>query len=234
MGIEPRTFSTTQDFRLETPNKQSKYVCARYGAAGMGMLTDHATKTHGWEPRDYKTTHNVGRGAAFYNFRNFMMNNLKISTAPLSPEPPFHITFSANSSQSTARSLHFQQQIQAVEESFFRNETQIHVHSMRTLTLKDQLTLASKSAIFVTSAGGGAVTATFLPRGASLIIYYQSDGSRVNNKRTFKPARLDWDYFNHLSYIRVHWLPFKDMNTPQGIETFTRLIRNELDAIARG
>jgi len=234
MKIEPSTFSTTNDFRLDITKRQSKYVCARYGAAGIGMLTDHATKSHGWEPRDYQTTHNVGRGASLYSFRNFMMRNMGISTALLSPEPPFHITISANSSQSVARSFGFEQQIQGVQKEFSRNETLVHAHTMKELSLQDQITLASKSAVFVTSAGGGAVTATFLPRGATLIIYYQGDGSRVQNKRTYKPARLDWDLFNHLSYIRVHWLPVEGMDTPQGIEIFTQLVRNELNAIARG
>jgi hypothetical protein len=41
MGVDSSTFSTTEDFRLETNNAQhkSKYVCSRYGAAGIGMLT---------------------------------------------------------------------------------------------------------------------------------------------------------------------------------------------------
>ena len=235
MGIEPSTFSTTENVSLETnTNRKSNYVCARYGAAGMAMLTDHGIKTHGWEPRDYETTHNMGRGAALYRFRNFMMNNLGINTAPLSSEArPFHITFSVLSSQSSVRNLSFKTQIHAVEKAFPTNETRIHAHAMRDLSLHEQVTLASKSAVFVTSSGGGAVTATFLPRGATLIIYYQGDGSRIQNVRTYEPARLDWDLFNHLSYIRVHWLPVKDMDTPQRIETFTQLIRNELDAIAR-
>lgn len=234
MGVDPSTFSTTNDFRFETNNnKRSKYVCSSFGAAGIGMLTDHATKTHGWEPRDYKTTHNVGRGASLYRFRNFMMGNMGISTAPLSRTPPFHITFSVKSSQSQVRNLAFEKQIQAVENGFARNETEVHAHVLKSLPLQEQVELASKSAVFVTSSGGGAVTATFLPRGATLIIYYQGDGSRVNNKRTYKPARLDWDLFNHCSYIKTHWLPVKDMDTPKGLEIFTQLIRNELDAIAR-
>lgn len=233
MGVHPITFSTTQDFRFETHNAQSKYVCARYGAAGIGMLTDHATKAHGWEPRDYKTTHNVGRGASLYSFRNFMLRNLRVDRAPLNPTAPFHITFSTHSSEVLKRSLGFTKQIQAIKNEFPKNETVVHAHAMKSLSVHDQIELASKSAVFVTSSGGGAVTATFLPRGATLIIYYQSDGSRVKNQRTYEPARLDWDLFNHLSYIRVHWLPVKDMDTPEGVEVFTQLVRNELDAIAR-
>lgn len=240
MGVvDGSTFSTTEDFRFQPSTVKSKYVCARYGAAGIGMLSDHGQKTHGWQPRDYETTHNVGRGGALYAFRNFMTNNLLGSSTtapPLSSEPPFHILFSVKSSESGARNLSFEQQIQALETNFSSNNetTQIHAHVLKTLSLKEQVELTSKTAIFVTSAGGGAVTATFLPRGASLIIYYQSDGSRVHMKKTGGPARLDWDLFNHASYLKVHWLPVKDMNTPQGLEILVDLIRNELHALSRG
>lgn len=235
MNVDPNTFSTTEDFRFQpTTAQRSKYVCASYGAAGIGMLNDHGKKTHGWQPRDYETTHNMGRGASLYNFRNYMLNNLRISTSPLALKPPFSILFSVNSSQSWVRNLSFEQQIEAAEKQFSSNETRIHAHVLKTLSLTKQVELTSKSAIFVTSAGGGAVTATFLPRGATLIIYYQHDGSRVHNTRTYGPARLDWDLFNHASYLKVHWLPVKDMNTLGGLEILTRLIRNELDAIERG
>lgn len=237
MGVNTSTFSTTVDFIFTTTTSskpKSKYVCARHGAAGIGTLTDHARKAHGWEPRDYQTTHNIGRGASLYKFRNFMLRNLGIDTSPLSSKArPFHIVFSVSSSESGARNLSFQRQIQAVENGFSRNETHVHAHVLKTLSLEDQVSLASKAAIYVTSAGGGAVTATFLPRGATLIIYYQGDGSRVKNIRTYQPARLDWDLFNHLSYIRVHWLPAKKMDSPDSLEIFTQLIRNELDGIAR-
>lgn len=137
MGVDSSTFSTTEDFRLETKTeRKSKYVCSRYGAAGIGILTDHTNKTHGWEPRDYQTTHNVGRGASLYQFRNFLMNHLGVATAPLSPTAPFHITFSVNSSQSSVRNLHFKQQIAAVENGFSRNETQVHAHAMKSLSLQ--------------------------------------------------------------------------------------------------
>ena len=43
--VDPSTFSTTEDFRFQ-PKQQphSKYVCARHGAAGLAMLTDHGVK----------------------------------------------------------------------------------------------------------------------------------------------------------------------------------------------
>jgi hypothetical protein len=160
------------------------------------------------------------------------MQNLGITSEPLRPQAPFDITFSMSSSESYLRSQDYITQMKAVNSTFSSDEVRVHGHVMKELSVEEQIMLASKSAIFVTSSGGGAVTATFLPRGATLIIYYIGNGSIEKNKKTFKPARLDWDLFNHMSYIRVHWLPVKDMNSPKGVATFLQLIRNELHVIS--
>jgi hypothetical protein len=44
-------------------------------------------------------------------------------------------------------------------------------------------------------------------------------------------ARLDWDFFNHLSHVSVHWLPVKDMNAIHGLKIFTKLVQNEVASI---
>jgi hypothetical protein len=232
MGAHPNAFSSTEDFRLETKQaKKSKYVCARQGAAGIAMLTDHGVKTHGWDPKDYVTTHNHGRGPLLYAFRNFMLQNLNISTKQLSFELPFKVIFSQLSSESYKRRTNFTIQLEALEKAFSPNELEAAGHVMKKLSIQEQVQIASESAIFVTSCGGGAVTATFLPRGATLIVYYDGSGSVVKNQKTFKPSRLDWDLFNHMSYLRVHWLPTQDMDKPDGLKLFSELIRNELHVI---
>eukprot|EP00978_Attheya_sp_CCMP212_P045596 scaffold352550_cov24-Attheya_sp.AAC.1 len=56
MGISPDHFRSSREsfFRLEKgQSRRSKYVCAPRGAAGIGMLTDHGQKLHGWEKADY-------------------------------------------------------------------------------------------------------------------------------------------------------------------------------------
>jgi hypothetical protein len=54
---------------------------------------------------------------------------------------------------------------------------------------------------------GGAATATFSPRGASLLLYNQQGGGFEMKKRTGKPVYLDWDYLNKVGYIHLHWVP---------------------------
>ena len=233
MGIDPTSFSTNEDFVFQQRGKQtSKYVCARHGAAGLAMLTDHGIKAHGWEPTDYKSTHNMGRGPVLYAFRNFMLQNMQIPIQPLSAQqPPYNVVFSKYSSESARRRSGFKEQLLAVQKEFSSSEINATGEVMQSLSLSEQVEMASKAAVWVTSCGGGAVTATWLPRGATVIIYYDSEGSIVRNRRTHSPARLDWDLFNHMSYLRVHWLPTKDMDSPEKLNVLTQLIRSELHII---
>lgn len=234
MGVDPESFSTTEDFSFKPNDKKarSKYVCAKHGAAGLAMLTDHGIKAHGWEPNDYTITHNMGRGPVLYAFRNFMLQNLQIPTQPLRSQlAPHNIVFSKFSSQSGKRRTGFNKQLEAVQNEFSLDQVNATGQVMQTLSLKDQAKLASEAAVWVTSCGGGAVTATFLPRGATVIIYYDATGAVVRNRHVNTPARLDWDLFNHMSYLRVHWLPTEDMNSPESIKVLTEMIRSELHVI---
>jgi hypothetical protein len=45
--------STNHDFDVQDDRKRSNYVCAPRGAAGLGMLTDHGLKMHGWDEEDW-------------------------------------------------------------------------------------------------------------------------------------------------------------------------------------
>jgi len=46
------------------------------------------------------------------------------------------------------------------------------------------------------------ISATFLPKGASLLVFFNEYEGLKNS-----PARLDWDMWNNLGYIRTHLLP---------------------------
>jgi hypothetical protein len=80
------------------------------------------------------------------------------------------------------------------------------------------------------------MTAFFLPRGSSLIFYY-AENSGFNFDKfalTGGPAILDWDLFNNVGYLRVHWLPIGSMNTQEGLQTLVYLIHHEMDVINNG
>jgi hypothetical protein len=47
------------------------------------------------------------------------------------------------------------------------------------------------------------------------------------------PARLDWDYFNNMAYVRVTWLSHLTMKKAKDIEGFVLLMLHEIDMIQR-
>lgn len=83
------------------------------------------------------------------------------------------------------------------------------VHIFSKYTIEAQIQMASRAAVLVTSCGGGAITAAFLPKGAGLQIYYRERGGIENNRQTRLPARLDWDFFNNAGYLHNNWIPIQ-------------------------
>lgn len=224
-------------------------ICAKNGLAGIGSLSDHGTeKGHGWNEEDYKTTYNHGRGGQLYRFRNFMLRNIGIDdpTRPINPHTgqPMIVYFSENSSAKAHRAYTFEIEQEALKMAlqersveFGLPPVEIQSHSFKRFTVHEQALLVSQAAIYVSACGGGAVTATFLPRGSSLILAFSETGGIENNKYSNKPARLDWDYFNNLSYLRVHWLPqahyASGRSQPRDIASFVDLVLHELQTVYR-
>jgi hypothetical protein len=154
--------------------------------------------------RDYSTTYNSGRGGQFWRFRNYMIRTIGFPNpeAEIGPDEPLIVLFSANSSEKPHRAMSFVLEKNALEKSLLENSeilglppVIVQSYQFSKYTVKQQIEMSSKAAVFVTTCGGGAVTATFLPRGASLLVIYPEKGGVENNKWSGKPARLDWDYF---------------------------------------
>ena len=235
MGKDPvHDLTTTEnfDFQPKEPGK-SNLVCAKYGLAGFGALTDHGpTKLHGWELDDYEITHNHGRGGMLYEFRNFMMSNIGV---PLeySHKPPFRIVFSENSSDNLMRNLNFRKQKDILMKSFNPKYLTVESYVFKDIPLVQQVEIASQTTIYITGCGGGAVTATFLPRGASVLLYFLETGGVQGGRDTGKPARLDWDLFNNIGYLKVHWLPRGTMHKDTDLRSLVLLVQHELDSLMR-
>jgi hypothetical protein len=253
LGVDPDTFSTTRDYQLVWKNNRppssttTTLICAKQGVAGMGMLTDHGHKDHGWDPRQdsekngdprsLPMVHNVGRGPLLYSFRNYMVHNFlgsststtSTATSSSSSAISFTIVISIHSSSDVDRDLGFETQVTVLRQAF--PNTAIHVVQFSNMTLLEQVQLVSKTSLLISTCGGGAMTATFLPRGASVIFYYQESGGFdfAHFNLTGGAAILDWDLFNNAAYLRVHWLPIGSMNTLAGMESLMYLIRHEMD-----
>lgn len=221
-------FTTTVDAALvENVPGRAHLVCAKTGLAGLGPLTDHGlSKGHGWEEVDYRTVHNSGRGGALYDFRNFMLQNIQIDPETAALEKPYRIVFSQKSSDIKVRSMDFERQIALVKAHF--PDASVENYIFKEMPIQEQLNIATNTAIYITLCGGGAVTAMFLPAGASVILYYAEDGGIFNGRLNNKPATLDWDLFNAMSHLRVHWMPRHSMKSATDEQALVELIRHEL------
>jgi len=238
LGVEPRIMRSTEDSILSITDgsqPKSRYVCSSKGAAGLGMLTDHGLKTHGWDKPDYEYSHNTGRGPVFNSFRNFMMRNVGLDPMKsVSTEPPYIITVSPASSKDPDRRHVFNAQIDALKKAFGagnddKSEVIIRTVVFKSYSVAEQVKLASESAVIVGACGGGAVTNMFLPKGSGMVLYYpDKPKGRMHNY----PARLDWDYFNNQGYIRVHWLPVSSMNSANDLDLLVKLVKNEIETIS--
>ena len=253
LGVDPHHFSTTRTVQFHVTNRtcpaaadshkriQSPLVCASTAVAGLGLLTDHGFEDHGWDPA-YQTNaaapHNLGRGGNFWAFRNFMIHNVLGPTAvttPLPTVPPVRVTFSLLSSRDQERRLDF-----AVPLEFLNAQLPSPIFQLQPVkfweleSLEEQIQLARQTHILVTACGGGSLTATFLPRGATVILFYDPGGAlnftTLYNRPT-EPARLDWDLLNNAGHLRVHWLPISTMNTQRDLTLLHQLILHETQLI---
>jgi hypothetical protein len=227
---------------------KSNLICARHGVAGIGALTDHGTdKLHGWHERDYTITHNHGRGGMFWKFRQHVLRNMEIISRREGEDEgaftnhhhnsfsaPYKIVISVQSSSNPLRNLDFTQQTQALHRYYWNaSQVEIQEYVFKDYSLQEQLKIANEASIFITGAGGGAVTSMFVSQGASILIYFNEVGGRESNVPTNLPARLDWDFFNSMAYARVHWLPSQTMNEMTDIEALLKLVQHELGIIQR-
>jgi hypothetical protein len=253
MGVDPAHFSTTKDFQFQEMNQhKSNYVCAKAAVAGLGMLTDHGLRDHGWVIEEKTSSasgmsrslveeamppHNLGRGANFAAFSNFLVHNLLGRVDPMPslaiPTTPLQVTFSILSSRDWDRRLNFTRQVNYLQEHWYDEDDdktmlpplRVETHALWNMTLKEQVLLARRSHIFVTVCGGGSMTATFLPPFSTLIVYYNPTGGFdfQSYSRTGLAARLDWDLLNNAAHLRVHWLPIPSHQQQQqnggGVDT---------------
>jgi hypothetical protein len=149
------------------------------------------------------------------------------SITDMDPDEPLVVMFSAYSSQRRGGSMeseanHLKDKIKEAGDSYSAVyghkaapgdigagvEIVIENHVFAKYSLEEQIQMASRTAVFITYCGGGAITASFLPRGGAVQIYYSETGGIEQNRNTETPARLDWDYFNNCGYLHVNWVPY--------------------------
>jgi hypothetical protein len=84
LGVDPKTFSTAKTVQF-TPSPSSDtatLVCSKHAVAGLGMLTDHGLKDHGWLPSSEHSVQNTAKGPLLYQFRNYV-SSIVVRWAPV-------------------------------------------------------------------------------------------------------------------------------------------------------
>ena len=201
----------------------SGLVCARIGLAGTPMLTDTGFNTHGQRRQDYLIPHNVNRGRTLWEFQQFMLQRLRVRPRVR----PKAVTFSIHSSNSPNRNRSFQNHITALSRATENTDISVRSFQFADWEMKDQIEIVNESSIYVSTAGGSSAIATFLPRGSSLILFYND----IDELKAFGPSYLDWDFWNNAEYLRVHWLPISTMD--DDVDIFVALVQYELEVQKR-
>jgi hypothetical protein len=103
---------------------------------------------------------------------------------------------------------------------------------MGELSLQEQLAVVHDSAVFISVTGGSTSTAMFLQKDTSLILYYNDIDDLVKGAEDEQMAnRMDWDFWNNASYLRVHWLSILSMDEERDQKALSRLLQSELESV---
>ncbi len=234
MGLSDDNLGSTNNGTIQLSSNAeagplSDLVCAKNGAAGIGMLSDHGLKGNGQLVEDIPSFHNNGKGDLVFQFRNFALQKMGLKSNDkylLQQDLPFRVTISTNSSRASKRILDFEPYKIAIEKAFDPSKLAVEMYELKKIPLRQQMRIATETLFYFSACGGSVVTATFLPRGASLILFYSI------MRGPTRPARLDFDLLNNLPYVRVHWFPRTPMHKPDVVRSIILLMEAEMEALA--
>lgn len=195
----------------------SRVICA-HGLTGVGHFSHHETHhQNGTHIRDRLMNRelvpaNNGRGGFFRRMRQFMMRKVGIEGGKLNSKPRLTMLFSQHSSTRGNRANNtFQTQIDYLQSVFAQAQVQIEGVTLSKMTIEEQIQKLSSTDVFVSAVGGGTASAFFLPRGSHLILFYES-------------GLLDWDYWNNIPDIHVHWIPIQHLDDPAHLPNLKLLV----------
>lgn len=246
-GVDPSTFSTMSMFQFNRSvdrNLSSSLICASVGVAGIGTLTDHGLADHGWDFNNMgdRVPHNLGHARDFWDFGQWALRNALDNEYVDEQQQTkvLKIVFSLESSKDWDRRLDFVPYRDALKKTLDgKKEVQIEAHRFWELSVEQQLRVTASTSILVATCGGGGVLpVTFLPRGSSMVVFYNPEGGydyQSGEKRPDWPVRLDWDLLQHAAaHVRVHWFPIRVSGnqlspvSDNDVNLFVKLIHHEL------
>eukprot|EP00544_Gedaniella_sp_CCMP2646_P006542 CAMPEP_0202488970 /NCGR_PEP_ID=MMETSP1361-20130828/6839_1 /ASSEMBLY_ACC=CAM_ASM_000849 /TAXON_ID=210615 /ORGANISM="Staurosira complex sp., Strain CCMP2646" /LENGTH=366 /DNA_ID=CAMNT_0049118641 /DNA_START=357 /DNA_END=1457 /DNA_ORIENTATION=- len=203
-------------------DKERFIICADNGLIGSGVHADHGhDHWHGHSKKDFKNPHNKGRGGLFRRYRQWMMEHIGIDPRTPVQRDPYLIIVSEKSTRKKARKdVTFDNQVKLLKKQV-GDRAMIKQVQLSTLSLTEQVELLSRAAVFISVTGGGTVTGTFLPKGASIVLYHA------------KGKRLDWDFWNNFGQVRAHWFPVEKMHEDKYMKSLVETVENQLDYLDR-
>eukprot|EP00980_Cylindrotheca_fusiformis_P007656 scaffold1605_cov141-Cylindrotheca_fusiformis.AAC.19 len=210
------------ELRLDLNHEpKSNLVCAKHGLVGTGALTDHGThKTNGWSKGNRGIAHNHGRGDLFWKFREFCLGNLGLADNDRLGSP-FKILVATPSLEETVLRSESEILERLLRQNFDTDMASIELHVGKNLRLVDKVHSVLEATVLLVFSFEDAVSATFLPRGATLIIFF--DEAKVVDGQV-----RNWDLFNNLSYLRVHWFPIGTVRTQDDSQALIHVVRDAL------
>lgn len=201
--------------------KKRHIICADNALLGSGMFTDNGDHWHGDIESDYSTPHNNGRGGQFRRYREWLMNHIGVDpNTPMDREPYLIVVSVASSTKRHRKKMKFETQIDILKKSL-GSRAIIKDVQLSNLSLVEQVELMSRAAVFISMVGGGTVTGTFLPKGASIILYHYDE------------RFLDFDFWNNFPQIKAHWFPMENMTQDFSLATLAEVVNNQLDYLDR-
>jgi len=196
-------------------NKRSNLVCAKYAAAGLGMIAATRQRTEGVvsSPREQILTHAVGRGGVYPGFRAFLLN--KMNAGDFNEPSPDMVGIVVGSTVNGVRD-----QVVAA----FQNLGEFRIQSLdpRTADVSEQAQFAATTKICIAEMADPStvlIAATFLPHESILLVFEngKSDGVDERERRHVR------DLLELMGHFRLHWL--------QSANDVAKIIVKESDAL---
>ena len=229
-------------------SSSSSSFCASHGAAGIGMLTATGLSRRGHHVKDFSKIRNTGRGPLLWDFTRLILKNqfhtirhrTAASTATMMTVVQVAVEQQSNDMLHSTTNISFL--CESLKQSLDLATTSIHdvlIADDDTTDNDTILSIAANSNIWIATAKDEYNTwpAMFLPRDSTLILLYdETQQVTVGKQRQQKrpPVMQDFDVWNHMSHLKVHWLSLQNNNhdnSSQGnhhlVKEITRLIQME-------
>jgi len=238
-SIDFRTFGAAAS---TSNNTAASLVCSKYGVWSSALIRQQQGRDAADEE---EITYDAGQGALLWAFRTHMLRHLSaaarntgndgesIQQYPqrVSTAQPIKVTF-----VSVSESI-FSRQIDRIRDEFSKKEVEVEVFDSLVpnaaggggLDLSRVAQYSTTSHVLVSSLANDdtrsitLAAATFLPRGAVLVLYTDDDADSVgvNNQ--------DVELLNSAGYFRTYWLRRDSKNSVESLDKLVRISRSALE-----